>query len=80
MTDQSVHSQSILTQFARTMTLGGTPSHRYVPTVRAGFWTSGMNIDSNKVKTGLKTKIAEFSAVKTGFRSHFRQISSKIYR
>ena len=47
-------------------------SDRYVPLVRAGFRTrnflkAGMNIDSNKVKTGLKAKIAEFSTVKTGF-------------
>ena len=59
-------------------------SERYVPTVRAGFWTknplkAGTNIDSSKVKTGLKLEIAEFSMVKTNLRSHFRQISSKIH-
>ena len=47
-------------------------SDRYVPPVRAGFWTrnplkAGMNIDSIKVKTGLKVKTAGFSTVKTGF-------------
>ena len=46
-------------------------SDRYVPTVRAGFWTknpikAGTHIDSNKVNTGLKAEIAEFSTVKTG--------------
>ena len=47
-------------------------SDRYVPTVRAGFWTknspkAGIDIDSNKVETAFKAEIAEFSTVKTGF-------------
>ena len=47
-------------------------SDRDVPTVRAGFLAqnvlkTGLNFVPNKIKTGLKAKIAEFSTVKTGF-------------
>ena len=61
-------------------------SDRYVPTVRTGFLTkiplkAGTNIDSNRVKMGLKAEIAEFSMVIFyGFCSHFRQILSEIHQ